>query len=302
MSASRKPNLFIVGAPRCGTTAMHRYLGAHPRILMSRVKEPTYFGSDLLLVNVARPTLDDYLANFSGKDEAVWRGEASVHYLFSRRAAAEIKAFSPEARILILLRDPVAYLYSLHHIAVFTGQEEIRDFAAALAAAPLRRQGLSIPRRVLILDFLDYLETARFSEQVTRYLDVFGPERVKILLLDDLRADPAAVYREVLAFLDLSPEGERAFPVVNACRRLRSPALRRLSKGIQRTVARVLGTGTLADRACRRLLHPVDRWNLADPRPMDRQLRNQLIEQFEPEVRRLGALLGRDLSHWSRRV
>ena len=302
MSASRKPNLFIVGAPRCGTTAMHRYLGAHPRILMSRVKEPTYFGSDLRLVNVARPTLDDYLANFSGKEEAIWRGEASVHYLFSRRAAAEIRAFSPEARILILLRDPVAYLYSLHHIAVFTGQEEIRDFAAALAAAPLRRQGLSIPRRVLILDFLDYLETARFSEQVTRYLDVFGPERVKILLLDDLRADPAAVYRDVLGFLALPADDEREFPVVNACRRLRSPALRRLSKGIQRTVARRLGTGTLADRACRRLLNPVDRWNLTAPRPMDRQLRNQLIEQFEPEVRRLGALLGRDLSHWSRRV
>jgi hypothetical protein len=302
MSNSQKPNFFIVGAPRCGTTAMHRYLGAHPRVRMSRKKEPTYFGSDLRLPNVGRPTLDDYLANFSGKDGAIWRGEASVAYLFSRRAAAEIKAFCPEARILIQLRDPVEYLYSFHHIAVYTGQEDIRDFAAALAAAPLRRQGLSIPRRVRILDFLDYLETARFSEQVTRYLDVLGAERVKILLLDDLRAHPAAVYGDVLAFLGLSPDGEREFPVVNACRRLRSPALRRLSKGIQAAVAHRLGAGTLADRACRRLLRPTDRWNLTDPTPMDRALRNQLIEQFEPEVRRLGALLGRDLSHWSKRV
>jgi hypothetical protein len=192
--------------------------------------------------------------------------------------------------------------YALHHIAVFTGQEDIRDFAAALAAAPLRRQGLTIPHRALILDFLDDLETARFSEQVTRYLDVFGPERVTILLLDDLRADPAAVDRDVLGFLGLSPDGERDSPVVNACKRLRSQALRRVSKGAQRNVARYLGAGTLPDRVCRRLLHPLDRWNLTDPRPMDRALRNQLAEQFEPEVQRLGALLGRDLSHWSRQV
>jgi hypothetical protein len=302
MSPWRTPNLFIVGAPRCGTTAMYRYLGAHPQILMSRVKEPTYFGSDLRLVNLARPTLDDYLANFSGKEEAVWRGEASVHYLFSRRAAAEIKAFSPEARILILLRDPVEYLYSLHHIAVFTGQEDIRDFGTALKAASLRRQGLAIPRRVLILDFLDYIETARFSDQVRRYFDAFGRDRVKVLLLDDLRANVGAAYREVLRFLDVDADFEPDFPRINACRRLRSPALRRISKAIQGGVAHRLGAGSLPDRVCRRLLHPLDRWNLADPRPMDRVLRNQLIEQLEPEVRQLGALIGRDLSLWSARV
>jgi hypothetical protein len=93
MIASHRPNLFIVGGPRCGTTAMHRYLCAHPRVRMSRKKEPTYFGSDLRLPNVGRPTLDDYLAHFNGKDGAIWRGEASVTYLFSRRAAAEIKGF-----------------------------------------------------------------------------------------------------------------------------------------------------------------------------------------------------------------
>lgn len=302
MTASRKPNLFIVGAPRCGTTAMYRYLGAHPQILMSRVKEPTYFGSDLHLVNFTRPTLRDYLAGFAGKEEADWLGEASVTYLFSRRAAAEIRAFNSEARVLIMLRDPVAYLYSLHHMAVFTGQEAIRDFAAALEAAPRRRQGLAIPRRVLVREFLDYTQTALFSDQVERYFDVFGRDRVKILLLDDLRADAAAVYREVLTFLDVDAGFEPEFARINACRRLRSPALRRLSKGIQGAVSRHAGAGSLPDRACRRLLRPVDCWNLTDPRPMDRALRNRLIEQFAPEVRRLGALLGRDLSRWSRRV
>lgn len=302
MRSLREPNLFIVGAPRCGTTAMYRYLGAHPQILMSRVKEPTYFGSDLRLVNVARPTLADYLAGFVGKQEANWLGEASVHYLFSRRAAGEIKAFSPEARILIMLRDPVEYLYSLHHVALFTGQEDIRDFAAALQAAPLRRQGRTIPRRVQILDFLDYVETARFSEQVERYFDVFGRDRVKVTLLDELRADAAAVYWEVLSFLGVDRGFTPEFAPVNACRRLRSPALRRISKGLQGTVARHLGAGSLPVRTCGRLLRSLDRWNLTDPRPMDPALRNQLAEQFAPEVRRLGALLGRDLSHWSRQV
>ena len=156
MTTPRHPNLLIVGAARCGTTALWHHLGAHPQVLMSRKKEPSYFGSDLRIWRSVRPTLQKHLENSSGKEEALCLGEASTFYLLSTRAVAEIKAFNPEAKILITLRNPVDFLCSQHHIALFMGQQDMRAFAAALEAVPRRRRGEAIPPQVCVYDFLDY--------------------------------------------------------------------------------------------------------------------------------------------------
>src|SRR5262249_50339658 len=151
----RKPDLFIVGAPRCGTTAMYTYLGQHPDIFMSARKEPHFFGTDF-----SSPALDrdeqTYLALFTGARNETRAGEASVFYLCSRRAAKEIHAFSPSARIIIMLRNPVEMMYSLHSRHVLTGNEDINDFGTALAAAAERKRGLHLPATFPPVEFLLY--------------------------------------------------------------------------------------------------------------------------------------------------
>ena len=135
-----KPDFFIVGAPRCGTTAMYEYLRVHPDVYMPLHKEPMYFGQDLTQLHV-RLTERDYLALFAEARPGQRIGEATTWYLFSKTAASEIRDFSPDARIIIMLRHPVDVMYSLHRELLFYRGETIDDFAEALAAEADRREG-----------------------------------------------------------------------------------------------------------------------------------------------------------------
>src|SRR5215208_1272534 len=106
----RRPNLFIIGAPKSGTTSLHRYLQEHPQIYMSRTKEPGYFApdvegsrSDLLFKHPdAEP---EYLALFANATNQKWVGESSTTYLMSRRAPSLIDDFAPDARLIAMVRN-----------------------------------------------------------------------------------------------------------------------------------------------------------------------------------------------------
>src|SRR5215469_5765625 len=130
---SGKPDFFIVGAPRCGTTAMFRYLSRHPEIYFSDRKEMHVFGSDLRFgPQFYRRSMDNYLAEFVARNGELRAGEASVWYLFSRTAAAEIKTFNPDASIVIMLREPAQMLHSLYHMFRYDRNEHLPTFEQAL--------------------------------------------------------------------------------------------------------------------------------------------------------------------------
>ena len=136
----RRPDFFFVGHPRSGSGLLDSFLKGHPDLFMSR-KELHYFGSDLRYHDPPR-SLENYLAHFKGAKGEARVGEASTWYLASEKAAQEIRQFADDdVRILMLLRDPVTWLASLHSHLVFTGDEDIEDFEAALDAEPDRRQG-----------------------------------------------------------------------------------------------------------------------------------------------------------------
>src|SRR3979411_724122 len=107
---SRVPDVFIVGAPRCGTTALYTYLKDHPEIFMSPIKEPEFF-TDFLGEGRRVRTEAEYLNCFGGVRDEKRIGEASVSYLASRTSARAIKGFSPLAMIIIMLRNPVDVMY-----------------------------------------------------------------------------------------------------------------------------------------------------------------------------------------------
>jgi hypothetical protein len=301
-----KPDLFIVGAPKCGTTAMSYYLGLHPDIYMAR-KEMHCFGSDLRFARqFYRRNLAAYLAEFQPDRGPRLAGDASVWYLHSKRAAEEIKAFNPEARIIIMLREPAEMLYSLYYQFRFDGNENLPTFEEALDAETERRAGRNIPRRAYLPEGLLYRETARYTEQVKRYLDVFGPDQVHIMIYDDFAANVAAEYQRALVFLGVGTTRIRAeFKEVNTNKYVRNEALQS-ALGDPWLRSAVLSVRPWLPRPVFGALQKIDtRLRKMNTRhavrpPIAPWLRRQLKEEFAGEVESLSALLGRDLTHWNR--
>ena len=191
---TRWPDFFIVGAPKCGTTALYEYLRQHPSLFLPFHKEPLFFGDDLTR-RYGRLTTDEYLALFNEADEGQRIGEASAWYLYSESAAREIASVSPSASIIAMVRQPVDMMYAQHSQLLFNRQEEIEDFGSALAAEPARRRGERLPPGPLRPETLRYRETSRYADQLQRYFDVFGRERVHVIVFDDFRdatSDPCA--------------------------------------------------------------------------------------------------------------
>jgi hypothetical protein len=291
-----RPNFFIVGAPRCGTTALYAYLEQHPDVYMPYHKEPVYFGSDL----GKRPRSFDreaYLDLFKRGIGRKRRGEATVWYLYSRTAPEEIRAFSPDARIIIMLRNPVDMIYSLHSHQLFTADEDIEDFEEALAAESDRRAGRRIPATTTRPEGLLYRDCGRYASHVRRWLTEFGPDTVKVIIFDDFSADPAAIYRETLEFLGIDSTFQPEFNVVNRNKGVRSQRLLALTSSPRFYAATRWLPGPLF-HAFRRGLKRLNTRHRSRP-PMDADLRRELTAEFAPDVEELGRILGRDLSRWS---
>jgi len=294
----RRPDFFIVGAPKCGTTALHSAPSSHPEVFLPENKEPHFFGKDLEVGEdwCVREEVE-YMGLFAGCGEEKRLGEASPWYLFSKTAAEEIHAFQPDARILILLRDPVDLIHSVHLQHLNTANEDIIDLAEALAAEPARARGERLPARAPFPDCLAYRSVARLSEQVSRYLDVFDADRVKVLLLDDLHADERAFLREVCRFLDVSEDEELEMGRRNPSRDLTSVDLMlkrlhyrtRVISGLQRRLPKAAKS---LYRGAVRMLPAKRRVGIAPA------LRAELSQELRGEVARLSSLIGRDLSAW----
>ena len=128
-----KPNLFIIGAPKCGTTSIYSFLKQHPEIYMPDFKEPHYFGSDLnKKKGVYIDTEEEYLSLFIESKNEIFIGEASTYYLYSNLAPMEIFKFNPDSKIIIALRNPIDLIYSLHSQYFFSGNENVLDFEALI--------------------------------------------------------------------------------------------------------------------------------------------------------------------------
>lgn len=300
-----RPDFFIVGAPKCGTTAMSDYLAAHPDIFMAR-KEMHFFGRDLHFGGqFYRRAEPEYLAEFASWAGERRVGEASVWYLFSETAAAEIEAFNPGSRIIIMLREPAEMMYSLFRYFQYDGNESLATFEAALEAEPQRRAGEKLGRQTYLAQALGYRETARYTQQVQRYFKVFGRERVQVVLYDDLAANPAAVYRDTLKFLEVDAEHRLpCFERVNAAKTIKSRALRAVLRDPAVRTA-VLSVRSLMPNAVfkgfqrvEEVLHGIN--SSADrPEPMDPKLKAALRSEFAGEVADLSRLIGRDLACWT---
>lgn len=294
----RIPDFFIVGAPKSGTTAMCAYLRQHPEIFMPGKKESHFFGTDLNSPRFIRDR-EIYLSLFSWAKDEKRVGESSVWYLYSKKAASEIKEFSPPASIIIMLRNPVDMLYSQHSQFLYNGNEDIACFEEAINAEDDRKRGLRIPPGVHFIESLFYRETVKYTEQVRRYYDVFGRENVHVIIYDDFKMDTVNVYRENLRFLGVRGDFQPEFRTINPNKRVRSNILRNLLQNPPQ-IARVFGKFFMTHTLHQRFVKKLTSFNMKyETRPpMGTELRKRLQAEFALEIEQLSELLRRDLTHW----
>lgn len=296
-----KPNFFIVGAAKCGTTSMFEYLRQHPEIAMSTRKEPHYFAPDLQWQWAWRISDEKkYLALFRHAGSALRVGEGSTWHLYSSQAAVRIKEFAPDAKIIAMVRNPVDMIYSLYGHSVRNGNEDMPNFSAALDAEDDRRRGRRVPEAAPFRDCLFYRSVPRYAEQIQRYFDVFGRAQVLVIIFDDLAEDAAREYRRVIRFLEVDESFAPEFVVANAASAppgLPFPRFLRMHRRFHRFLQ--VTTPLALRRGAGKILLAFHR-NPARPLRMEPKLRAELIVHFAPEVQKLGNLLERDLSHWSR--
>jgi hypothetical protein len=280
------PNLFLVGAAKSGTTSLYRELAAHPAIFMSPMKEPHFFSQ----IQPA-PSWEDffphvstegkYLALFEGARGEELLGEASTSYLWDTRAAGRIKRTVPEARILIMLRDPVDRAYSHYWNDVREGFEK-RSFLEALAEEQRRSEPGSWGASSL------YIDCGRYADQVARYLDRFG-SRVLVTFLEDFVSDKAGTMAGIHSFLGVGPSASgppvRGTNSISLPRNKLGGAL--LASGRMRRVVRAAVPRRLRSRLRGALLEE------ASPPPMDPAAAALLAEIYRAEVEPLAELLGR---------
>lgn len=213
------PNFFIAGMPKSGTTALYEYLRAHPNIFMSSLKEPHFFATDLTFLFAKDApyrcvdNLDEYLKLFeSVSDKHYAVGEASIWYLFSKEAIKNIYKFNNKAKIIAILRNPLDLVYSLHSYLVYAFNENEKDFKKAWYLQKERGKGHKLPKQGVHLGFLQYAQVGKLGEHVERLKYIFPNEQVKLILFDDFKSSPKAVYEDVLSFLEVPSDGRTDFP------------------------------------------------------------------------------------------
>ena len=194
----RWPNFFIVGAPRAGTTSLHEYLNKIPDIFMSPIKEPKFFSEKTVSIKHPDKPIRDkkkYLELFKNTRNEKYLGESSTSYLSDPQAPKLIHEVSPQAKIIIILRDPVERVFSHYLMYVRDGwwnhsfKEQIQK---------------EIKNKVKPFERNMELNTSFYYDNVKRYIDTFGIKQVKIIIFEEFIKNPKKTMEEILEFLEIT--------------------------------------------------------------------------------------------------
>ncbi len=218
MTRLNQPEFFLIGAPKCGTSAISQYLADHPNVCFSYPKEPYFWAADFpgIRHQFGVETLDAYLALFSAMNRVrTMGGEGSTIYLASETAVKSILEFRPDARFLVMLRNPMELVVSAHLQELSHLNECELSFEAAWQLQVERSMGRSLPPGCYEPQLLQYHRMALLGFQVERLFRTVSQDQVHVVYFDDLKSSIAEVYSGVVDFLGLPHDGRTEFPRVN---------------------------------------------------------------------------------------
>lgn len=294
------PNLFLIGAPKCGTTAMSHYLAGHPQIFMSEqagVKEPWVFARDLDGPWRICKHTDEYLLLFDKAPRGMsYLGEASTAYLYSDNAISDILAVRSDARFIAMVRNPIDIARALFNQHFKTHNETASDFHEAWMLQRKRLIGKAqLPAGITNPKHYQYGPYAKIGAQLQRALEKIDRDRIIIIVYDDFATNPGKEYRRVLNFLGVSYDGRTDFPIMNQRVRYRCPGLQVLLGKLAQIRRHLhipggLGINGLIDR-----VNAVPATNVGH---LTEDFRQELVEYFREDIILLSDILKRDLLHW----
>jgi hypothetical protein len=301
----KEPNFFLVGASRAGTTSLWDYLGQHPDVFFPAhpyPKEPSHFCDVPPIFGTPYRDLSSYLRGFESASGQAAIGEASTTYLPSPESPGRIHARYPDARIIIVLRNPADRAHSLYKLLCQLGFEWITPFERALAVEDARA---SDPRFRTDNPFWYYaylyFRTGLYAEQVERWLGTFPAAQVKVLLFESLRNRPRETSQDVYRFLGIDPafvpkisvQNQGAYPLWVRGQRLLTRVWKthplKPPAGPPDIVDRLLGQATKANL----LLGRLRRHELRSSTRVD------LLRRYASDIVRTGSLIGIDLEPWT---
>lgn len=299
------PDFFIIGAPKCGTTALFTYLGQHPGVFLPHNKEPHHFSPDIytipLPVRRSIPERSAYEALFEGAPDGALIGEGSTWYLFSEVAVGAILEANPNARFIAMLRNPVVMVQSLfnqNHRNLF---DDAPDLEAAWALEPARAEGRDIPVHCPAPGMLRYSRAGRYSWQLRRFFDTVPESQRLVHVYEDFFADPRVGYASTLDFLGLPDDGLDQFERVHGNKTLKNRALFRFLVYPPPPFDRVY---PLAKKAANAIgLRPgkaLFEWNQkqVERAPVRPEFEAELRRSFAADIDACEEILGRSLDVW----
>jgi sulfotransferase family protein len=280
------PNFFVIGAGKSGTTALYHSLAQHPDVYMSPVKEPMFFAYEGVAPMFAGPPggpngprlivePHKYLALFAGVTEEHAVGEATASYLRSPTAARRIRRNLPDAKLVAVLRHPVARAYSSYLFLSEIGLERAETFEDALAAEQERMTAGWFSG-------VFHRSNGFYHAHLSQWTGLFPREQIRVYLYEDWRHSPGEMLSDLFGFLGVDPGFAPETLEVNRSHSVESGRVRRLARRLGRPA---LG---LVDRA----------FHSFPPPPMREETRLRLLDDYREDITRLQTLLGRDLSHW----
>ena len=299
----RMPNFLIIGAAKAGTTALYHYLKQHPQIFMPPVKEPNFFalegqkpnfrgpGDDEAINRFSITDIEAYQALFEGAENALAIGEASPLYLYSPDAPRRIRRYVSNAKLIVILRNPVerAYSHFLHFVR--DGREPHTDFRRALIEEERRiREHWEWAWHYKAVGF--------YFIQLKRYYELFDLEQIRVYLYEDFKEKPMELLCDIFRFLgvddDFKPDVSLRFNVSGVPRNKVLHAF--LSKPHP---VKSLLKPLIPVKLRQRLVVTLQNRNLAKPE-LPAAVRKELVDLYREDILKLQALIKRDLSHWLR--
>ncbi len=299
-----KPNFFIVGAPRCGTTALSFYLRNHPDIFISKPKELYYFAEDFPNIRVAK-SIDQYLTFFQNcTEEHLAIGESSPMYLSSSVAISNIRNFDKNAKIIVMLRNPVDLVHSLHSKLKRHLFEKYSNFETVWRLQNSNPEYLNISKTNYEPPFLRYSEIGKLGSQVEQVLEYFPRKQIKFIIFEDFTKSTKNIYEDVLSFLQVPSDGRSDFPVLNTNRQLEFPRLTYFFATLEKSEvlhSSITFVKSLFGKKNASIVSKLSHRTIETKRkPFKAEFRVELVGCFREEVEKLSTLIDTDLSYWLR--
>ena len=299
MPSSNLPSFLVIGAYKSGTTALYRYFEQHPDIYMSPIKETNFFALEGTIPNYRGPGdakaptnylsithIDGYKAQFEAISTETAIGEASPMYLYAPQAAERIHHYIPEARLIVILRQPAARAFSNFLHLVRDGREKTRDFTRAWDLEQQRINAHWAP-------IWHIRQHGFYHQQLKRYFDLFDPAQIKVVLHEDLVKHPQETMASLFHYVGVDSKFQVDFSRkpnqsgIPKYRLLRSLARRLLIMPLKAT----------GNRACIELAKSIATYFLYKPK-LSPQQRQKITEEYRDDILQLQSLIGRDLNHW----